>query len=352
MGTMVSIILLALITVVGANSWARDAGNNDSLYIGDVSDDTVKRFDATTGVFLGVFVTSTSNSLCSSGHIHGPRGLIFGHGSNLLVSNQNANDPCSGDILRYNGQTGGFLGETVPLTDLNAPPGPRGIILSENHKILFVANVGGPGINGKLQAFTKNGKFLADLNPSGLTTEFHPRGVVIGPDGLLYVSNTPVLGANGGQVLRFDPKTLNFVDVFISDLNPSFDSGHLNRPEGLVFGPDGKLYVTSFRANTTDLDSIRIYDGTTRAYLARIELDQPESIVGQGNRAFAQALLFGPEGRLFVPISGNGPDTGQVRRYNMDTKTFDVFVSPGGYLGAGWFLTFGETDPATLEYGD
>jgi hypothetical protein len=45
--------------------------------------------------------------------------------------------------------------------------------------------------------------------------------------------------------------------------------------------------------------------------------------VGQP-RAFAQALLFGPDGKLFVPITGNGPDTGEVRRYDVSTGSFDV----------------------------
>jgi hypothetical protein len=38
--------------------------------------------------------------------------------------------------------------------------------------------------------------------------------------------------------------------------------------------------------------------------------------VGQP-RAFAQAIVFGPGGALFVPISGDGPDTGAARRYNV-----------------------------------
>ena len=100
--------------------------------------------------------------------------------------------------------------------------------------------------------------------------EFHPRGVVIGPDGLLYASNAPSLspGLPGlglhGQILRFDPLRLDaggsvaFKDVFISDIatvpaavatSPQSD---LNRPDGLVFGPNGNIYVTSFRADPSD----------------------------------------------------------------------------------------------------
>jgi len=51
-----------------------------------------------------------------------------------------------------------------------------------------------------------------------------------------------------------------------------------------------------------------------------------------------------------VPISGNGPDTGAVRRYDVTTDTYTNFVAPGGPLGSPWYLTFGKTDPATLAY--
>jgi hypothetical protein len=86
-----------------------------------------------------------------------------------------------------------------------------------------------------------------------------------------------------------------------------------------------------------------IFDGVTRACLHQIDLDQ----VGQP-RAFAQALLFGPKGRLFVPIN----TTGEVRRYDVMTKTFDVFVPSGGPLQQPWYLSFRETNPRTLKYED
>jgi hypothetical protein len=66
-------------------------------------------------------------------------------------------------------------------------------------------------------------------------------------------------------------------------------------------------------------------------------------------RAFAQALLFGPAGKLYVPISGGGPTTGEIRRYDVLTKTFDIFVK-SGILGSPFYLTFGGTNPATLAY--
>ncbi len=94
--------------------------------------------------------------------------------------------------------------------------------------------------------------------------------------------------------------------------------GFLNRPSGLVFGPDGRLYVTSFRANASDNDKILIYSGPT--LVDQIDLDT----VG-GARTYAQALLFGPNGKLFVPIT----NTGEVRLYDVTTKTYDSFVLAG-----------------------
>src|SRR5262249_42084758 len=134
----------------------------------------------------------------------------------------------------------------------------------------------------------------------------------------------------------------------LGDFVDSNSTNDLNRPEGLAFGPDGNLYVTSFRTDSSDTDKILEFNGTTGAYLSKIDLDQ----VG-GDRAFAQAILFGPGGKLFVPITGNGPDTGEVRRYDVSTGSFDVFIPPnasGGPLGAPVYLTFGNTHPVPLDY--
>jgi hypothetical protein len=77
----------------------------DSLYVGDGDDDSVKRFDARTGKYLGNFVAP------SSGGLEGPRGMIFSKGS-LLVVNQNASANFAGEILRYR-NNGSFLNALV-----------------------------------------------------------------------------------------------------------------------------------------------------------------------------------------------------------------------------------------------
>jgi hypothetical protein len=96
---------------------------------------------------------------------------------------------------------------------------------------------------------------LGKLTPSGdLANRFFPRGVVLNPrDGLLYVSSdpgySPLTGpGNGGQVFKFSPSTLDYEGVFI---NETGGPGQLNRPEGLVFGPQSGFGV---RKRWTDLE--------------------------------------------------------------------------------------------------
>jgi hypothetical protein len=311
--------------------------------------------------------------------LYGPTGLVFDGSDHLLVADQNANTNVPGAIYEYSAQTGAFVKPLVPYTDPNAPPAPRGVVLY-NDDVLFVASLGAltdttacipnaPAGTGCVQAFDAgNGKFLGFLRPpEELAASFHPRGVVLGPDELLYVSNDPVLGGLGGQILRYDPETLGFKNIFVNNDTcvppPPATSCDFNRPEGLVFGPDGTLYVTSFRADSNDTDKILVFAGPAKskpgAFIGQIVLDQVSSDPLQ--RAFAQALLFGPQDSLFVPISGpslvlngfTGRFTGDVRRYNVQTKSFTVFVKSGGSgqpLGSPFYLTFGNTDPGTLVY--
>jgi DNA-binding beta-propeller fold protein YncE len=352
--TVIGIALLAGAITTGSRA--------DVLYVGDVSDNTVKGFNANTGKYTGGFVTP------GSGGLDGPRGLIFSPQSQptLLVSNQNVGQSFAGEILAYHGVTGMFLKAVVPHTDPHAPFVPDGIVLYRNN--LYVASLQEPFDtngdlgNGKIFVYTQKGAFLTNLNPpANFSVEFHPRGAVIGPDGLLYVSNAPTLGGLHGQILRFDPLSLDaggsvaFKDVFISDvavtpypnaLSPPSNQSSFNRPDGLVFGPDGNLYVTSFRTDQNDTDKILIFAGPANPspgkFLGKIDLYD----VNVGPRAYAQGLLFGPGKFLYVPIV----TLGEIRRYNVSDKTYDRFVPPKGPLGAPWYLTFGKTDPATLAY--
>lgn len=333
----------------------------DSLYVTDQEDNTVKRFDANTGKYLGSFVTPEDN-----GGLVGPRGLVFSNGK-LVVVNQNAGEPFAGEILSFNGKSGAFLDAIVPCKEVapfsrtcdpDAPFLPRGLIRGQGNKLL-VANYtsddsGDFFLPGDVKQFdAETGMYLGSLDTSPFpAASFFPRGLVRGPDGLIYVSITGDQNSGDtltGKVLRFNPRTGKLVDVFASN-EGSGCSQYLHRPEGLVFGPDKRLYVTAFRANGNDTDKVLVFGRNGRC-LDQIDLDK----IGEP-RSYGQALLFGPKGRLFIPITTQGvPDSGMVRRYNVKTKHFDVFIpakSSGGPIGFPFYLTFRKTDPRTLEYDD
>lgn len=355
-------LVLGLVGLLGSSVHAAVTPvNEDALYIGDDSDYSVKRFDAETGALLGTLVNA------GSGGVNGLRGLLFEHPGasgcgDLLLVNQNVNFNLNGEVLQYNGTTGAFLKALIPAADAHGPYAPRGIALWSD-QVLFVADQGNPPASGKLLAYSKDGTFLADLTPA--RPEFHPRGVVIGPDSKLYVA-VRNLEFCGGSVLRFDPATRKFLDVFITNpVDCHHNVNDLHRPEGLVFGPDGNLYIASRFRDETDTDKIVIFQGPSGSHPGAIVGNIPLDDIRFAEMS-AQTLLFGPDGKLFVPISDinlngdenttvNGPDTGSVRRYDVGTKTFDVFVAPsaqGGPLRSPWYLTFGKTDPGTLAYDE
>ncbi|UJR86695.1 hypothetical protein [Sandaracinus amylolyticus] len=323
-----------------SSSHAAALVRGDALYVGDPATNSVPYVDAETGEYLGLFVKR------NSGGLHGPMGLVFARPSpavrgDLLVANQHTDRPYAGEINEYDGRDGDFVDELVTRRDEGGPFAPRGIVVGPDG-VLYVADVGGP--SGRVATFdSTTGEHLGDLSTAGLTAELRPRGVVFGPDGELYVSNSPDLTGAGirGQVLRFDPES-GFEAVVVDCADATCD---LHRPEGLVFGPDGRLYVTSFpdRANLDDVDRIVVYeiDGTL---VDTIPLWAPRQL-----RASAQALIFGPEGCLFVGMSGFA-FSGQVRRYDVTSGEFEVFVPAGGRIESAWYMTFGRTDPATLAY--
>ena len=126
---------------------------------------------------------------------------------------------------------------------------------------------------------------------------------VIGPDGLLYVASYL-----GGDVVRFDPTTGAFVDVFIAA-----GTGGLDGPGWLEFRDDGELWVASW----VDA-SIKRYDASTGASLGDVV------VAGLGGLAGPSEMTVGPDGNLYVSAWG----TSAVHRYNPTTGAFiDLFAN-------------------------
>jgi DNA-binding beta-propeller fold protein YncE len=139
-------------------------GHEGHLYISDEVNGNVQRFNGHTGVFLGIFAFG----------IDTPRFLIFGPDGNLYVSSL-----FTASIVRFNGNTGAPLGTFVTA----------------------------PGL--------------------------FPEGLVFGPNGNLYVSDE-----SNGIVLRYNGTTGALIGTFAS-------GPHLSFPAGLTFSrPRGRSPIT------------------------------------------------------------------------------------------------------------
>ena len=94
-----------------------------------------------------------------------------------------------------------------------------------------------------------------------------------------------VAGSSSRNVVRYDLVTGLLVDTFVES-----ESGGLNAPWGIAFGPDAHLYIVD-----RDVGAVRRYDGETGAYIDEFVA------AGSGGLFDATGLVFHPSGdRTFL----------------------------------------------------
>jgi DNA-binding beta-propeller fold protein YncE len=350
--------------------------NGNSLFVGDQTTcgntdcKSISQFVKLVDVQAG----ATTNFATSN--INGPRGIIFtgpisSPSAVMLVANQAPNVNQPGDIAMYRPSNGNFLNFLVPQSDPNAPHIPRGIVLSPDHSVLYVADLSenmpsgkGPGlIRAYIASGPNAGHFIASYSAQTLLRpgdQFNPKGLVFGPDGLLYISVFDTRNSSVGYILAFNPSNQQF-KILVANPGSANTVASIHRPEGIVFDPSGKsLWVTSFCPHdpTTGacLDVDKIMEFGTSGLLAghfitAIPLESSTNVP----RTFAEAILFGPNlghGNLYVPITNTGElrvcDTSQLSC----TSVAQVEQLPPGSppLLPLWYLSFRGTDPSTLAF--
>ena len=303
----VRFLLIALSAFgVGFESFAlAQAGE---LLVTSWNNDSVIRYDATTGALLGTLVAS------GAGNLNQPHSARFGPDGNLYVTSF-ANDR----VVRFDGQTGAFIDNFVAPKS-GGLDGPTDAVFGPDGH-LYVSSFFTPAV---LRYDGQSGAFLNVFIGSGNGLQNAESGH-FGPNGDYYLAN-----GQGNSVLRYDGKTGAFIGVAAS-------GGGLNDPHDFDFGPNGNLFVTTFgRARINE------YDAQTGAFV--------QSFISSGNGLInAHGLVFRDDGFLYVAAFGRD----RVLRYDATTGAFDsTFVAPGaGGLDGPISLTFVPDPPSVASYG-
>ena len=297
-----SLLLVALVALASVETSAQD------LLVTSFNTNSVIRYDGTTGVVIGTFVTSGSGGLSL------PHSATFGPDGNLYVTSF-ANDR----VLRYSGQTGAFIDAFVP-AGRGALDGPTSADFGPNGN-LFVASFNTPAVmeyDGQTGAFVR--RFIRPGNGLVASESGH-----FGPGGDYYLAN-----GSGNNVLRYNGTTGAFVSVFAS-------VGSLADPHDAVFGPNGNLFVPAFGGNR-----VAEYDGASGAF-ARTFITSGSGLINP------HGILFPGDGFAYVAAFGRD----KVIRYDATTGVFDrnfVQAGRGGLDGPVSLTRIPEPASATL-YG-
>lgn len=173
------------------------------------------------------------------------------------------------------------------------------------------------------------GEFLGvAASGNGLT---RPYGNAFGPDGNLYVSSFRT-----NQILRFNGTTGAFIDVFASDNNGGFGSlNGLNGPNALLFGLDGSLYVTT-QGSVNKPDGTLDFPAQFRSQVLRYSLEQVVGLAPATTpTVFIDQPALLPETPGFISLLGLAlaPDAtslyvsdfaGGIRQYDLAGNLLDV----------------------------
>lgn len=210
------------------------------------------------------------------------------------------------------------------------PSNPQGTFL--------VGNTRG---NNVLRFDGNTGNFIGEFIPAGSVGLSNPDTVLFGPDGNgdgksdIYIASGDKPGNSGeataSAVLRYDGVTGEYIDRFVAD-NPNTatdETGGLSRPYGLAFGPDDNFYVSSFLT-----DQILRYNSKTGQFIDVFASGNQQA----GGLNGPNGLLFAPDGNLYVTTEGSVARNGQadfsanfpsqVLRYNPQTRQSSIFASP------------------------
>jgi hypothetical protein len=177
---------------------------------------------------------------------------------------------------------------------------------------LYVADYG--VYNGKPAIHKLNGttgELIADIAPGPLGNPAGPVALTIGGDGKLYTAGVAPAGTTNVYVYQYDLTTGTYVgQVYLTGTGTCF---------AMATGPDGDIYVET--ASSTGIARLSMSSGYT------MEVWKKSGILGSG-----RGMVFGPDGNLYVVNRGysSGPQVMKVNPADGTCVPFLVGKPAGG----------------------
>jgi sugar lactone lactonase YvrE len=280
----------------------------------------------TTVAGTGTAGFSGDGGLATSARLNGPRTLDVDRNGNSYIVDTNNNRvrrvDTAGRITTIAGTgTAGFSGDGGPATSarLNTP---HGIVVDRVGNV-YIADPPNQRIRkvdtgGRITTVAGNGSsgYNGDGIPATSARLKYPKGVEIGPDGLLYIADN-----NNHRVRRVDADgTIRTVagtgsSGFSGDGGPA-TAARLAEPRNIDFGPDGSLYIVD-QVN----DRIRRVSpgGTITTFASGFGLARDVAVDGAGNvfvadESHKKVYRVDTAGRIYTfagtGSSGSGGDGG------------------------------------------
>jgi DNA-binding beta-propeller fold protein YncE len=248
------------------------------------ANNSILRYDLETGDFLGTFATGTGLS--------SPVDVTQGPDGDIYVGNFG-----SSRVTRFDWPTGEYLGNFAEHSNMEEIV----TIIFHDDKLYAAAND-----TRRISVFNADtGSFVHDF---GNPTMRYPHDFRFGPDGMIYVTTSV---SSGNKVQVWDPETRTLV----RDFAPITE---MDYPMSLDFGPDGMLYISDYTTK-----KIERYDWATGEHLDTfLTTEAPLS-----------HIEFGPDGKLYACTWTTDITQRSVERYDATTGEFiDVFIPGGGVL--------------------
>ncbi len=210
---------------------------------------------------VNLFTPAAGPGGANRGQLNLPRGIALDSKGDFYVADtQNLRIQefdKSGKFITMFGSKGLGEGQFNSYGDTGVGTGPGGVAVDKDGNV-YVADTW----NHRMQKFSSDGKVLtvwggvinlaeapAGADPENNSRFYGPRGVAIGPDGNIYVTDT-----GNKRVLIFDPsgkfvrKIDSGVTVAKAQANYPFNKpGELNEPIGIAVDKTGNVYVADTR---------------------------------------------------------------------------------------------------------